>query len=99
MAKTELITLEKAQSLALEALTFLAEDTQRLARFLGLTGMSPGDLRGAAGSSETLLAVLDHLMADESLLLVFAASRGKKPESFARTRALLARDVEKGNGA
>ncbi len=86
-------TAETASTLALSGLAFLAEDPQRLVRFLGLTGIGPADLRQAADAPETLLAVLDHLLGDESLLLVFAASKGIAPESLAPARAALARTL------
>ena len=52
--------------------------------------MSPGELRAAAGAPETLAAVLDHVLGDESLLLVFSASKSVPPETIAPARALLA---------
>lgn len=84
---------EEAAALALAALAFLAEDTPRLGRFLALTGLGPDQLRALADTPETLLAVLDHLLADESLLLVFAASKGVPPEAVAAARAALARSL------
>jgi hypothetical protein len=46
-------------------------------------------MRARADTPELLLAVLEHLSADESLLLVFAASHGIAPESIARAIALM----------
>jgi hypothetical protein len=86
-------TAEDAAALALNGLAFLAEDAERLNRFLALTGIAPEELRAAADAPETLLAVLDHLLADESLLLVFAASKGFPPETIAPARAALARKL------
>jgi hypothetical protein len=71
---------DQAETIALTALAFLAEDVQRLGRFLALTGIGPGELKAEAGSARVLAAVLDHLMKDESLLLVFAASSAIAPE-------------------
>jgi len=82
---------ESAASLGLDALAFLAEDGTRLGRFLALTGISPDTLRALADHPETLLAVFDYLLADESLLLVFAASRAIPPDSVSRARSVLAR--------
>lgn len=84
-------TAEEADALALAGLAFLAEDTPRLGRFLALTGIGPDQLRAVADAPETLVAVLDHLLADESLLLVFTASNGIAPETVAPARAILAR--------
>lgn len=85
--------LEDAQTLGLTALGFLAEDAPRLGRFLALTGIGPDRLRNAADAPETLLAVFDHLLGDESLLLLFAASRGVAPETLAPAREALARTL------
>jgi hypothetical protein len=86
-------TPESAATLALAGLSFLAEDGPRLGRFLSLTGIGPDQLRAAADAPETLLAVLDHLLADESLLLVFTASRGITPDTVYPARAVLARSL------
>ena len=81
---------EAAATIALAGLRFLAEDTDRLGRFLLATGIGPAELRSRAGDPALLGAVLDHLLADESLLLVFAAETGLAPESIAPAQALLA---------
>ncbi len=87
---------EEATTLALLALGFLAEEPERLGRFLALTGLGPADLRDNAGSPATLAAVLEHLLGDESLLFVFAASKGVAPELVAPAHALLAGDGTRG---
>jgi len=80
---------EAAETLALQGLAFLFEDPARMLRFLKLTGLEPAEVRARAGTPELSLAVLEHLAADESLLLVFAASRAAAPDSVARAIALL----------
>ena len=74
---------DQAETIALTALGFLAEDVQRLGRFLALTGIGPAELKAEAGSPRVLAAVLDHLMKDENLLLVFSASSAIAPELIA----------------
>ncbi len=59
----------QAESFAVEVLQWLAEDHARIGAFLAATGMTPADLRHAAGEASFLLAVIDFLMADEALLL------------------------------
>lgn len=86
-------TAETAATLALTALVFLAGDGPRLGRFLALTGIEPDQLRAAADAPETLLAVLDYLLGDESLLLVFTASIGIAPETVLPARAALAHSL------
>ena len=80
---------ESAETIALSALAFLAEDVARLGRFLALTGLGPSELRQEARTPRIQAAVLGHLLQDESLLLVFAASHGIAPEFVAPAHALL----------
>jgi hypothetical protein len=75
--------------IALQALTFIASETERLERFLALTGLGPDDVRARAEEPDFLAGVLDHLLADESLLLAFCAEAGLAPEVPARARAKL----------
>ena len=80
---------ESAGALALQGLAFLAADEQRLSRFLSLTGAGENDIRAAAATAEFQAAVLDHLLLDESLLLVFASETGIDPASIAPAHAVL----------
>lgn len=81
---------DDAEQTALAALVFLTEDADRLGRFLNDTGLSPAELRATAGTPAGLAAVLDHLLADESLLMVFAAGAGIEPAAIAPAREVLA---------
>jgi hypothetical protein len=80
---------DQAEIVALQALAFLAEDAQRLGSFLALTGLGPDELRAQAHEPRLLAAVLDHLLRDESKLLVFAASYGIAPELIGQAHAAL----------
>ena len=82
-------SVDSAQSLAVSALAFIAADSDRLNRFLGLTGLGPDNLRTAAADPAFLGSVLDYLVADEALLVEFAADAGLKPEAVARAYAVL----------
>ena len=75
------IDREAAEAIALQGLAFLAEEPARLRHFLSITGLEPGDVRARASTPELMLAVLEHLAADESLLLVFAAGHKIAVES------------------
>jgi hypothetical protein len=81
--------LEVAQTIALQGLAFLAEEPGRLQRFVSVTGLDIAELRARADAPDLLAAVLEHLASDESLLLVFAASRGIAPEAVAPAIARL----------
>ncbi len=81
---------DRAESIGVSALLFLASDTERLVKFLTLTGVEPSELRAESRSPHMLAAVLDYLLQDESLLLVFAASDGVPPEEIAPAKRALA---------
>jgi uncharacterized protein DUF3572 len=81
---------EAAQSLAVEALSFLGDDLERLGRFLALTGVDPAQIRAVARDSGFLAAVLDHIAGDESLLQAFARAAGRDPAEVAAARTALA---------
>jgi hypothetical protein len=86
--------LDSARSLAVGALAFIAADSDRLSRFLSLTGLGPDNLRTAAADPAFLGSVLDYLAGDEELLLAFAADSGLKPEAVARAHNALSRPTE-----
>jgi hypothetical protein len=72
-------TREKAEILALEALTWLAGDEESLQRFLDQSGTDASILRATAGSPGTQVAVLDFLLANEDLLLRFCENAAIEP--------------------
>lgn len=80
---------DAAQTIAVEGLGFLAGDSERLERFLALSGLNPATLRAAAGAPGFLLAVLDHIAGDERLLVTFSAAAGRDPRDIARARDIL----------
>jgi len=83
------MTAEAAESIAVSALAFLTDDRRRLIRFLSLTGLTPETLMREAAAPSTLAAVLEHLLADESLLLAFAAGAGIRPADIATALRML----------
>ncbi len=83
------VTRAKAEALALQGLAFLAGDAHHLTRFLTATGVDPGDLKDWDGNAGIQIAVLDFLLSDESLLLVFAAEAGVRPEEVWPAQAAL----------
>ncbi|HEY6258613.1 MAG TPA: DUF3572 domain-containing protein [Xanthobacteraceae bacterium] len=78
-----------ATELAIAALSFLAGEEERLARFLALTGLGPQSLRAAAREPGFLRGVLDYVAGDESLLLAFANETGIDPVDVERARGAL----------
>jgi hypothetical protein len=83
------VPLPDAETLALQALAFIAGDDDRLERFIGLTGIDPAQLRALAQNPAGLGAVLDYLLGWEPLLLEVAEAHGLKPESIAIARRKL----------
>ncbi len=83
------LTRDEAETLAFQAMAFLAEEPERLGRFLSLTGLGPDDLRRAMTTPALQVAILGHLLSDESLLLVFAATAGVPPEKVGVAERLL----------
>jgi hypothetical protein len=80
---------ETAQILSRQALIFLAKDLARAERFLSLTGIQPSDIRKLTAEKGFQLAVLDHLLADEFLLMQFAESEGIDPHDVGASRRAL----------
>ncbi len=79
-----------ARETAILALGFLAADPERLERFLALTGLSPPDVPDLLRNGVLHLATLDHIAADEPLLLAFAAAHDLPPEAVVMARRALA---------
>ena len=77
------------ESLAIEALGFLAADPDRIGAFLTATGLDPASLRTAARNPGFAEGVLGYLAGDESLLVSFAESQGLSPETLGMAIARL----------
>jgi hypothetical protein len=82
-------TREAAESVAIQALSYLASDTEQLERFLTLTGLDHAAIRTAAAQPGFLAGVLDHVLSDESLTVAFAAYANLPPVEVDRARAAL----------
>jgi hypothetical protein len=83
-----------AETLAIEALTFLAAEPARLDRFLALSGIGLENLRTAAAEPGFLAAILDHLASDEKLLLAFATDTGHDASLVVQAHNALSPSVE-----
>lgn len=89
---------DEAETIAIQTLGFLAEEPNRIGRFLSLTGMEPGTLMEGAETAAVQVALLDHLLGDESLLMVFSGHAGLNPDAVAEARALLGDEGDGGRG-
>lgn len=83
------ITREAAEELAIQALTFIAQDVERLGRFLAVTGIGPAEIRAASAEPGFLAGVLEYLAADDRLAAAFAAESGLDPADLARAHVAL----------
>src|SRR5215470_18918329 len=90
MKKAPPFTQEQAEGLAIQALTFIAGDGERLGRFLAVTGIGPAEIRTAAREPGFLGGVLDYVASDERLIADFASESGLDPADVERGRATLA---------
>ncbi len=80
----------QAEEMAIRALNFLAGDKDHMSRFMKLSGLEPGDIAGSIRLPSFQIALLDHLMSDETLLLTFCANENIDPQLVAPALHLLA---------
>jgi hypothetical protein len=78
-----------ASAIALKLLGYMAADGDVLGRFMALSGVSPEELRNGLSDPHFQAGVLDFVLADESLLVAFAANEGLDPAAIMRARAAL----------
>ena len=89
MAAHRKLTIEQAETVAADAFAVIAGDEERLYRFLEITGLRPDTIRRAAALPGFLAAVLDHVAADEPLLLEVARALSTTPERVMEARHAL----------
>jgi hypothetical protein len=89
MKRPATISKQAAESLAIQALTFIAADPERIGSFLAASGIGPDRIRAAAREPRFLAGVLDHLAGNESLLVAFALHADINPFDVAVARDVL----------
>ena len=90
MKQAPQLTRDQAEALAIQALTFIARDSERLGRFLAVTGIGPAEIRKAAGETGFLAGVLEYMASDDGLIGAFASETGLDPADINKARAALA---------
>jgi hypothetical protein len=80
---------QTAETIAITALGFIAADGTLLNRFIGVTGIEPGQIRAAASEPGFLAGVLDFVLAHEPTLIAFAEQAELDPATIARARQAL----------
>jgi hypothetical protein len=79
MKRHRTIGENEAESLAIQALAFIARDAARIGPFLAATGIGPEMIRAAAREPDFLAGVLDYVASDDGLLVAFAADADLNP--------------------
>jgi len=83
---------EVAEIVAIQALSFVAGDPERLGVFLAETGIGPETLRSAAADPRFLAGVLDFVLRDDATVKAFAAASELDPTTIAAARDVLYED-------
>jgi hypothetical protein len=80
---------EVAEIVAIQALSFIASDAERLGLFLSESGIGPETLRTAAADPQFLGAVLDFVLRDDLTVKAFASASQLHPTNIAAARQAL----------
>ncbi len=80
---------EVAEFVAIQALSFIADDPERLGLFLAETGIGPDTLRKSAADPKFLASVLGFVLRDDATVKAFATSADLHPTNVAAAREVL----------
>ena len=80
---------EVAEIVAVQALSFIAGDPERLGAFLAESGIGPETLRSAAADPHFLASVLDFVLRDDATVKAFANVSQLHPTNIAAARQVL----------
>ena len=80
---------ERAETIAIQAVSFLAENPERLATFMANSGLTPDDFRARAFENEMLVSVLDWVSGDDPTLMAFTSNADCRAEDVLRARVTL----------
>ena len=80
---------EVAEIVAIQALSFVAGDPERLGAFLAESGVCPDTLRTAAADPHFLASVLDFVMRDDATVKAFASASQLHPTNIAAAHQAL----------
>ena len=80
---------EVAEIVAVQALSFVAGDPERLGLFLAESGIGPETLRTAAADPKFLAHVLDFVMRDDATVKAFADASQLHPTNIAAAHQAL----------
>ncbi|MBY0501251.1 MAG: DUF3572 domain-containing protein [Alphaproteobacteria bacterium] len=80
---------EQAETIALQALSFLAKDETLLDHFLTLSGLTLQELKRRLREPDLLGGVLDAILADDTVLLSFCNATSLSPDTLVKARRAL----------
>jgi len=80
---------EVAEIVAIQALSFIAGEPERLGLFLAESGIGPETLRNAAADPRFLASVLDFVMRDDATVKAFANVSQLHPTNIAAAHQAL----------
>lgn len=80
---------EQAETVAIQALGWMAGNDEVLGQFMGASGASIDDLRTGAGDPAFLGALLDFLMLEDAWVMAFCDAAGLPYDAPMRARAAL----------
>ncbi|MEW7006889.1 DUF3572 domain-containing protein [Lentilitoribacter sp. EG35] len=88
--------MEKAESIAIDVLSWIATDPELFNRFVDLSGLDPSQIREAAQEQGFLAGVLGFIMNHEPTLLNYCSAQNERPEDVARAFQSLGGQVNNG---
>ena len=80
---------EQAETIALQALSFLAKDDKLLSHFLTNTGLTLQELKKRIPEPDLLGGVLDAILMNDTVLLNFCNAASLSPETIIMARKVL----------
>jgi hypothetical protein len=86
---------QAAEIVAIQALSFVASEPERLGQFLAETGLGPETLRSAAADPQFLASVLDFVLRDDATVTAFAKASEHHPTTIAAARQALGEQWER----
>lgn len=87
---------EQAETIALQALAFLAKDDDLLKRFLDSSGLTPQELKNRFRERDLLGGVLDMILGNDEILLSFCKAASLSPDTLVKARLALPGGTENG---
>jgi hypothetical protein len=84
---------EVAEIVAIQALSFVAGEPERLGLFLAESGIGPETLRQAASDPQFLVSVLDFVLRDDETVKAFAMASQHHPTTIAAARQALGESI------